>query len=365
MADTTVGISINGAALSAADLTRVQSVHVEQTTGGRDLVSVVVSVLADNRSNWTSPLDALVAAPAVPFRVTLTRSGDALTVEGFSGSVSWQLTPGGLSTLSVSGMDGSVNLDRVEQTTPQLGTDSEVAEAIFSRNGLTAQVGSTTSTDSSFTPQQRATDWWFLQQLAQRNNFDVWVEITDGQPLWHFEAVELDGTPQTTLNLGFGSHGGTPSATVDMLAGRTVQVTRVVPGTTTVDQATDDGDGAAMGPRSLAGWATVRADRGDTSGTQDAATTARSLAQSSAFGATLSVSLSVPSMPLLRAHRTVDVAGVGPLLSGTWLVRTVSHTVTQGGHTQDVTLVRNALGSSAGAGGVAGAGAALASAVGL
>jgi hypothetical protein len=45
-------------------------------------------------------------------------------------------------------------------------------------------------------------------------------------------------------------------------------------------------------------------------------------------------------------------------------VRTVSHTVTPGGHTQALTLVRNALGSS-GAGGAAGAAAALASAVGL
>jgi phage protein D len=365
MADTTVGISINGTPLSAADLTRVQSVHVEQSTGGRDMVSAVVSVLADNQSNWTSPLDALVAAAAVPFRVTLTRGGDALTVEGFSGSVSWQLTPGGLSTLSVSGMDGSVNLDRVEQTTPRQGTDSQVAQAIFSRNSLLAQVGVTTSTDSSFTPQQRATDWGFLQALARRNNFDVWVEITDGQPMWHFDQVDLNATPQATLNLGYGAHGGTPSATVDLLAGRTVQVTRVLPGTTTVDQATDDGTGAAMGPRPLGGWATVRADRGDTSGTQDAATTARALAQGSAFGATLSVSLTAPSMPLLRAHRTVDVHGVGPLLSGRWLVRTVSHTVTPGGHTQALTLARNALGSSAGAGGIAGVGAALASAVGL
>jgi hypothetical protein len=364
MADTTVGISINGAPLSAVDLTRVHSVHVEQTTGGRDMVSVVVSVLADNQSNWTSPLDPLVAAPAVPFRVTLTRGGDALTVEGFSGSVSWQLTPGGLSTLSVSGMDGSVTLDRVEQTTPRQGTDSQVAQAIFSRNGLMAQVHDTTSTDSSFTPQQRATDWGFLTALARRNDFDVWVEITGGAPMWHFEPVDPNAAPQATLNLGYGSHGGTPSATVDLLAGRTVQVTRVLPGTTTVEAATDDGTGAAMGPRPLGGWATVRADRGDTVGTQDAATTARSLAQAGAFGATLSVSLTVPSMPLLRAHRTVDVAGVGPLLSGRWLVRTVSHTVTPGGHTQALTLVRNALGSS-GAGGAAGAAAALASAVGL
>src|SRR5271167_276043 len=127
MADTTASISINGASLSASDLSRVQSVHIEQSMGGRDMVSLVVSLLPDNQSNWTSPLDPLVAAAAVPYRVTLNRGGDSVTVEAYSGSVSWQITPGGLSTLSVSGMDASVLLDRTEQAAPQQGTDSAVA----------------------------------------------------------------------------------------------------------------------------------------------------------------------------------------------------------------------------------------------
>lgn len=362
MPDTTVTISIEGTALPAKDLARVQSVHVEQSVGGRDLVSVVTSLFADDHSEWSSPLDPLVAAPAVPFRVTLTRGDDALTVDSYSANVSWQFSAGGLSTISVSGMDGSVNLDRVETTAPQQGTDSEIAESIFSRNGLTATVASTTSTDASFTPQQRGTDWGFLQILARRNEFDIWVEIPGTEPVWHFEAVSLTDTPQATLDLAYGSLGGTPSANVDLLGGRTVSVTRVVPGTTTTDQATDDGSSAAMGARSLGGWATMLADRADVAGTQDAATTARALASVSAFGATLTVSLTSPAMPLLRARRTVTARGVGGLLSGTWLVQSVSHTVTPAGHTQSLTLTRNALGAAGGAGGALGA---LASAVGL
>jgi phage protein D len=366
MADTTATISIDGTALSAADLSRVQSVHIEQSMGGRDMVSLVVSLLPDNQSNWTSPLDPLVASPAVPYRVTLNRGSDSLTVEAYSGSVGWQITPGGLSTLTVSGMDASINLDRVEQTAPQQGTDSAVASAIFTRNSLlTGTITPTTSTDSAFTPQQRATDYGFLQALAHRNHFDVWVEFVNGQPLWNFAEVNPTAPTQITLDLAYGSLAGTPSANVDLLAGRTVEVTRLVPDTTTTDQATDDGTGAAMGARPLGGWATVRADNADVHGTQDAATTARSLARTWAFGASLNVTLTAPQMPLLRARRTVMVTGVGPLLSGQWLVRRVSHTLTQGGHSQAVTLARNALGASSAAGGAAGAVGALASAVGL
>jgi hypothetical protein len=65
-------------------------------------------------------------------------------------------------------------------------------------------------------------------------------------------------------------------------------------------------------------------------------------------------------MPLLRARRTVTVAGLGEALDGLWLVRSVRHTITPGGHTQAVGLTRNALGKAA-SGGLG----ALAAAVGL
>jgi len=49
------------------------------------------------------------------------------------------------------------------------------------------------------------------------------------------------------------------------------------------------------------------------------------------------------------------VRGLGPLVSGLWLVRSVRHTITQGGHTQALTLTRNALGDSGAAGAAAAA----------
>lgn len=362
MPDTTVSISVNGTPLGAADLDRVQSVSLEQGMGSRDMAGVVVSLLHDDHSSWSSPLDPLVDTSATPFTVSLHRGGSDVTVQAYSAQALWQITPGALSTVTVSGMDASVLLDREERTAPQEGTDSAVVSAIFARNSLTpGTVTPTTSNDAAFTPQQRATDWMFLQELARRNGFDVWAEVDAGVARWNFARVDptrpVQGPP---LDLAYGGLGGTPSAEVDLLAGRTVHVSRMVPGTTTTDSATDDGTSSAMGARSLGGWATVRADRADVSGEQDAGTTAAALAERWSFGATLSVTLSGPQMPLLRARRTVEVRGVGTILSGTWLVRTVSHTVTPGGHEQRLTLARNALGRAGGRGGGLLAGAAAA-----
>jgi hypothetical protein len=63
-------------------------------------------------------------------------------------------------------------------------------------------------------------------------------------------------------------------------------------------------------------------------------------------------------MPLVRARRTVQVRGLGDLLSGKWLVKSVRHTISPAGHTQALSLSRNALGDQnppGGAGGLLGA----------
>jgi hypothetical protein len=75
------------------------------------------------------------------------------------------------------------------------------------------------------------------------------------------------------------------------------------------------------------------------------------------------VTLTAPAMPLLRARRTVTVRGLGSLVSGLWLVRSVRHSITLGGHSQPLTLTRNALGDSGAGGGAAAAAAAAAAGV--
>ena len=96
----------------------------------------------------------------------------------------------------------------------------------------------------------------------------------------------------------------------------------------------------------------------------DAQTTATAMAERSAFTASLTATLAAPNMPLLRARRTVTVRGLGSLLDGLWLVKSVTHQITQAGHTQALALTRNALGAVPGSGGSASAAARAAAPVG-
>ena len=150
---------------------------------------------------------------------------------------------------------------------------------------------------------------------------------------------------------------------MQLVSGQRVRLTYGTPGEGTQQVAENDGTGHAMGTQSLGGATTVLRDGNDLPGTQTPDAAARVLAERSAFGASLSVTLAAPGMPLLRARRTVTVRGLGSLVSGLWLVRSVRHTITQGGHVQALTLTRNALGDSGAAGGTGTAVAALAGAL--
>ncbi|MFR9778039.1 phage late control D family protein [Micromonospora sp. MS34] len=361
MPETRTVITVDGAPLTAHQLELVQSVSVEESLGGPDKASVTVAMDTDNHSAWRSSLDALVA-PATPFTVRLSRGGTSYEIDARSVSANWSFTPGGLSTLTVEGMDRSVELDRRDvQRLWQDTTDATIARTLFTEHGLAAQVDATPAgTDSAtYSPQQDGTDWAFLRGLAGRNGFDLRVESIGGVVTGVFQRIDPTAAAQTTLRLGYGELGGRATASVQLLAGQEVHLTRTVPGTTDTDVASDPGTGHAMGPRSLGGVTLIRTHAAAGVSALDAQTTATAMAERSAFGASLSTTLTAPDMPLVRGRRTVAVAGLGPTLDGLWLVKSVRHTITPGGHTQALGLIRNALGSGP-AGGVAALAAAVA-----
>ena len=367
MPDTRTMITVNGAPLAGTDLFRVQSVHVEEALGSQDKVSVVVAMVTDNTSRWTSPIDALVG-PAVAFGVTLQRGTATYSIDARSVSANWNLVAGGLSTLTVEGMDRSVDMDRRDvQRTWTDTTDSAIATTLFNEYGLAPQVDTTpAAVDSNvYSPQQNATDWAFLKGLAGRNGFDVHVETISGTPTGVFKRVDTLADPQGSLDLGYGALGGTATASVQLLAGQEVHVTRTVPGTTDTDAASDRGTGHAMAPVSLGGATVVRTNAASEVAATDAQTTATAMAERSAFAATLSATLVAPDAPLVRARRTITINGLGGMLSGLWLVKSVTHTITQAGHTQAINLTRNALGVADSVGGVGGALGSLAGSVGV
>ncbi|MEO7071308.1 MAG: hypothetical protein ABI131_12555 [Nostocoides sp.] len=355
MPETRTSITINGSSLGAHELDLVQSLSLEETLGGQDKVSITVQLLTSNNSAWTSSLDPLVA-PATPFHVSLSHGADTVEVEARSVSASWAIAPGGSSTLTVEGMDRSVELDRRDvQRLWQDTNDAAIAQTLFAEYGLPAQVDSTPSGADSdtYSPQQSATDWAFLKSLASRNGFDLHIESINGIVTGVFHKVDVNAVAQATIALGYGPLGGQASASVQLLAGQEVHVTRTVPGSSDVDSASDNGQGHAMGTRSLGGVTLVRTHTAGGVSIVDAQSTATAMAERSAFGATLTATLTSADSPLVRARRTITVAGLGGALDGLWLVRSVRHTVTPGGHSQALGLIRNALGDL-GAGGGAG-----------
>jgi phage protein D len=364
VADTSVTITVDGQPLTADDLTLISSVDVSEAMNAQTQVSMAVACNVDNASNWSSPLDSLIT-PFARFQVEINRGPDSLVVPARATSASWSLQAGGTSTLTIAGLDASADLDREEKDRSWGGmSDADIASELLLPVGA-LQVGTTPPPDGtdSFTPHQRATDWSYLRTLAARNDFDVYLSSQDGMVLAVFDRVDPTAPAQASLDLGYGSLGGTASVQVQLVTGQRVRFTYGTDGQGEQQVAENDGTGHAMGTQSLGGATTVLRDANDLRGTQTPDVAARVLAERTAFGASMSVTLTAPDMPLVHARRTVTVRGLGPLVSGLWLVKSVRHTITQGGHSQALSLTRNALGDSEAAGGAAAAVAALAGAL--
>jgi hypothetical protein len=346
--DSSVTLTVSGLTLSASDMALVSSVDVLEAMYAQTQVSVVVTCDVDNTGEWSTPLDSLVA-PFAPFQIEIDRDGQSLIVPARATSASWSLQPGSLSTLTIAGLDASADLDQVEQNRSWAGvSDADIARTLLGPVA-TPQTGQTPLPDGAdrFTAHQRGTDWSFLRALAQRNDFDVYLTVGDqGVLTGVFDKIDPNGPEQATLDLGYGSLGGVATVQVQLAASQHVLFCYGVEGEGDQQVAENDGTGNAMGAQSLGGATTVLRDSNDLPGVQSPDVAAQALAERSAFCATLSVSLTGPAMPLLRARQTAVVTGLGTVLSGKWLVQSVRHTITQGGHVQALTLTRNALGAA-------------------
>ena len=358
MSDTSVKITADGKTLTSSDLALVRSVDVSEAMNAQTQVSIVITCNVDNASNWSTPLDSLVA-PFARFQVEIDRGGRSLVVPARATSASWSLQAGSLSTLTIAGLDASADLDREEKDQSALAgmSDAAIASKLLTDGGATPKPGTTPpphATDQ-FTAHLLATDWSVLKTLAARNDFDVYLSSENGLLYGVFDRIDPNAKPDpdSSIDLGYGALGGTASVQVQLVTGQKVRFTYGTDGQGEQQIAENDGTGNAMGTKSLGGATTVLRNANDLPGTQTPDVAARVLAERTAFGASLSVTLTAPTMPLLRARRTVTVRGLGSLVSGLWLVKSVHHTITQGGHSQALALTRNALGDSGAGGGAA------------
>ena len=236
MSDTSVKVTVDGRALTPRDLALIRSVDVSEAMNAQTQVSIVITCNVDNASNWSTPLDSLIT-PFARFQVEIDRGKDSIVVPARATSASWSLQAGTLSTLTIAGLDATADLDRVEREHAwRRVSDADIARALLTPVAPPRHVGETPMPDGTdrFTPHQRTTDWSFLRTLAARNDFDVYLTSEDGVLFTVFDRVPLRTDPkaeaQATLDLGYGSLGGSASVQVQLVTSQRVKFTYRIEG---------------------------------------------------------------------------------------------------------------------------------------
>ena len=346
MPDTTLMVEIDGQQLDPGALAELPDVQVEEAAGEADAATLVALLQSGEDGEWSGALDAL-AAPRAPVVIEISRGGSAYRFDGRAAQASWRIDPDGGSQLTVKAVDRVLDLDAEEKVVAWPGTsESAIAEAIFSSNGLLAQVEATPDAPDPdvHVLLQRGSDWAFLRQLAARWGYAVYLESEAGRVVGHFHPLDPLAEPQAELSLGFGGDGDAVDVEADLVAGRLVRASRIPALSDAARSGESRGDDEPQGAVSLGGQTTVLLAPADLAGEVEPADAAEGLARRSAFGLRLTTEVDADALGVvLRARRPVLVRGLGSALSGRWLVDRVRHRVTADRHTQRLTLVRNAM----------------------
>lgn len=352
MAETTVTIELDGVPLASGELERVVEIEVEEATDAGDAAALTAQLIPGQDGSWTSVLDALLT-PRTPLAVELTRDGGGYRFDGLTTEAAWAVEPGGASTLTVKAVDHTLEMNAAEKVARWSGSsDSQIADAILSSYGYAADVQDTPDTPDPdvHVVIQRATDWSFLRSLAAKWGYAAYLEAGPAGIVGTFKPLDPLAEPQGALAFGFGAAAARASVQLQLTAGRDVSASRLAPLRDEPVKAQAAGTELAQGDTPLGGQTTVLLSPGDVEGEIDPAQAAASLASRSAFALRLDAEIDADAIgAIIRARRTITVSGLGGALSGTYLVDRVRHRVGSAGHRQQVTLLRNALGSASGA----------------
>jgi len=266
--------------------------------------------------------------------------------------------------LEVLAMDAAVTLDAEERVVAWPNVkDSDVVSQVLSGYQIDVQVDDTSvmyDEDRQLLI-QRATDWRFLQHLAQRNGARFYLEYDSAQErvVAHFGPPDVDGTAQPDIVL---LQDGTCLNWADLQLVATGPVTHTAAaldpigkqivrgdGTTTLSLLGDDDAAAAVeaGLKSAGAAASVAFVRDpfpldEAIGAETAAAT-----DAARFVIELRGELD-PSLyrGLLRARRPVLVRGVGRRFSGVYYVQSVRTTLEDSTLLQSFVATRNATGQT-------------------
>jgi phage protein D len=262
----------------------------------------------------------------------------------------------GQSVLNVVAMDPTAKMmDQAVRPWPNMA-DSDIAEQIFRDHELgTDNIDPTQPTrdENDHTEMQRGTDIQFLRTLAQRNGYEVYVELDPltGDVEGHFHKPRLQQSPQGVLsvNLGIATNVNSFHPRFDMLQPATVQARNVDVHSAEQQSAQSDSqeDKALGNAPTVAGNNTRQVLLSGTglSDTGELQTASQAEVDRSSYAITAEGELNTVAYGgVLRAKRPVLVRGAGPQFSGLYYVERVLHSFTGDGYTQQFSLRRNAQG---------------------
>ena len=355
-------LSVNGSPASAAVLNAIKQIEMEDHARMADMLRLRLAVaVKEDGSGWTL-LDDTLFTRMVNLRLSVTvGSGSAqplINAYVIEVDTKFSNEPGG-SELIVTAMDPTVlmHLDEKVKPWPNM-KDSDVASAIFAdaSYGFTPVVEDTSWSrqENDHTLIQRGTDIQFLQQLADRNGYECFVEMTDAGTLeGHFHPPKHDGQPQGTLtvNTGAATNVNRFQARFDMLGPTTAKAATLDPDDASAQsgQADNAKQGEGMGdepavpaerPRKLLLSQLGMAQAGEVQ------RYAQAVVDRSSWSIVAEGELNTVAYGgVLKAKQPVMVRGVGRQFSGRYYVERVLHTIAgDGAYTQRFTLRRNATG---------------------
>jgi len=243
-------------------------------------------------------------------------------------------------------------------------TDGAVANSVFGEYGFVAHRGNTDDdgpahTEQGHALQQRATDGEFLRDLAHRGGklCRVVSGRAPGLRTGWFAKPDLSAAPACTLSLSSGERGNVRALDFEWDVARpTATVARQglfnddSPEGASGDQ--DDAGDALLGDRSLsdfAGRAMSMLLTTTVDGAGDLQARARAVLREASHFVRCTGEADLSELGVvLRAGAVVEVAGVGSLYAGKYLVWSVRHAIDAVSHRLSFTLTRNAMGRAAG-----------------
>jgi hypothetical protein len=278
------------------------------------------------------------------------------------------------SLLTVWGQDACWLMNTAEQVREWINqTDADVAATIFGEYGITPS--DQNSADDSPSPNnsmpgtspshpedghslmQRGSDIQFLRMLARRNGRLCRVACIDkpGQRIGYFAKPSLKGTPGVTISLNDPQNWTVNTFDLDWDATRPTAVVARQALFTDADPAgvsadTSDSGLTLLGARGLADFTGQPMTVLLTAPVDDAGELnlrAQSVLRDADWFVRCEGEADAERLgAVLRAGMLVSLDGIGAVHSGTYLVWSVRHRITQQAHTMKFTLVRNAVGAA-------------------